>query len=434
MIDEESSARADALYRRLALAEDQVEELRFRRCEVVIRRFGRQQALRAAVESCAVDPAPVRVAAVLGGAREIGDLASLDIQTQDVAHDELARADPVAAFAGGQVVEVQMAPAIPLREQHRLTGLGEHADQRKAVEELIRFVERPLVEDDRIATRAGAGVDLDERRPCAALPVVEEVEAGLIRGPRDLTAAVHHQLRDESVRCVDLHPLPGVQVDDAALGCRWLALVLQLDAPRVHERTCGARRRQILDHVLDRHEPLVGPHRDHPTSRWGVDRPHRRQVQSHPPEWHDHVVVGRQRSPREIGLAVERELCLCVVVHEPEVVLAATEASPIGTRKDAGTDVRRGDVHTQLCQGGGDRPRRGDRIDEHELLCVVAVAAVPEDVAVTGPYRRHAPIAHERRDLVGRQRRGLLISIEHRRHSIRSLTCCSTRGSGRPAA
>ena len=152
----------------------------------MIDRFGREKPQVAAVQIHAIEAFQIGISPGLPpGAQEIDD-AFLLVDVDDVGDDPGSRRDLVQQCASGNVVMIEMAPAVALREPQKLTPLVDELERDAVPDAVVTTVQADegragfLQDKPRLA---GGGVDAEQPDPPIMAIARQHVDGLRIRRP-----------------------------------------------------------------------------------------------------------------------------------------------------------------------------------------------------------------------------------------------------------
>ena len=374
-----------------------------------------QQGQIGPVEVHAVEVPVAGVAFRLAAAGSEVDPSRLLVDADDVAHQPLARGDLVLELSRPSVVEIQVPPAVALREPDDLF---------------------PPAEDPDVGLRPGGGVQLQiglallfengphgarrdiqlaEAAGLAAPGEVDEVDAGAVRAPPGVLELDGGEKRCGNRCPVRVHPLPGLDIEDEQLGVRDLLVGGHGVAVGVEHRPRTGVGRRRLKQVELLHPPLVEAHGEKP-SRVGRPDRHRWQGDARHPGRHCECVGVRRLSVGVGGFTVLRERPLLTGLHGPQDQIRVTAGygpaavgreQAVGERRREAIPLRSGfSAALERLPIASFRKRAalaGAGVDPHDLGSVPRLPLVPEAVAVVDPVRPHLDVADPRAHVPGEE-------------------------------
>ncbi len=239
-----------------------------------------------------------------------------------------------------------------------------HQGQR--VQVLVRLVERPLVEHDRVPPLTRRDIDLDQRglrSPCA---VPEEVEPGLVTPTTSPPCRRCATAGPPARRRVDIHRRAGVEVEHPAPRRRRLGPVLELHPPLValrRARPAGTFSTMCLSGA----SPLVDPHRQHAAGRRASGRCRRAAGAVPRAGVGTTMLLSDGRTPQAKPGSPSR-------VSRVSASPSTSHRSSSRTRSPRPSGPGRTPGRTPACARPARAPRSGpvrrrarDRVDEHDL-------------------------------------------------------------------
>ena len=179
-----------------------------------------QQGQIGPVEVHAVEVSVAGVASRLAAARREVDPPRILVDADDVAHQPLTRGDRVLELSGSPVVEIEVPPAVALREPDDLFPRAEDPDigLRPGGGVQLQIGVVPLFEDGPHGTRGD--IQLAEAAGLAAPGEVDEVDACTVVAPPGMLELDGGEERCGNRRPVRVHPLPGLGIQHDQRGVR----------------------------------------------------------------------------------------------------------------------------------------------------------------------------------------------------------------------
>ena len=299
---------------------------------LVLRVLGREQHRLGSVKARAVQVSVVGVPARLPASSREEHRALRLVDVNDLPHHPLAARDPVLQLPGLAVVQVQVAPAVPLREPHHLAGRQHpHVRPPEDVQVGVHRPVRALLQQD--PRRTARCVHLHEPERLEVPRLVQEVHAPAVVRPPDPVVLERRESRAGQGRVVYVHARPVPGVENHQLRRRRLLVARQRVPVRVQLRTAVVVAERRLHEMKLAHAPLVQLVR-HKHRRIWRPRRHRRKRCSRQPVRHRLRIRLRSRRVVVVRPAVERQPYDFAPVRRPhEQVVPAHAQGPRFVRR-----------------------------------------------------------------------------------------------------